>query len=74
MHGFSIPPAVHTLLEALYGDDKWYRCWAMVLTFCAVLCLVRVTRRLGAMSFVGIFAAAAVYHFLQDAYYQFTPH
>jgi hypothetical protein len=71
--GFTVPPAVHNILELLYGEDKWYRAWAMVMTFCAVLCLVRATRRLGAIGFVGFFVVANIWNFINVAYKQFTP-
>lgn len=64
-----IPP----FLVNLYGPDNPDRGWVFVLTFCVILCFFRSTRRLGALSFIGVFIAMFIWNFLNNTYKQMTP-
>lgn len=68
-----LPPSVQSVLDTLYGEDKWWRVWAMLMTVCVVLWFPRNTRRLGAIAFISLAIASVIWHYLQTAYIQYTP-
>ncbi|MDX1933919.1 MAG: hypothetical protein SFU56_15070 [Capsulimonadales bacterium] len=69
----SLPQPVRDTLLFLYGPDKWWRIWAMLMTACVIFLIPKGTRRAAGIAFVALFCCAHIWQYLQTAYKQFTP-
>ena len=72
---FKIPPPILNLYNQVYGDHAGRnRGWYILFTICVLMLFFKNYRKLGGFALVFLVVCMFLWNWVQDAYYQFTPH